>query len=132
MKDNIIQNVEIKNEELWQKAIENEIWLKPTVDILENEKEFKILVYLPGISKEQIKIKIEKNNLTVLALNDVEKKLTSNFVLRESELANYARTFTLSEEIINIENISAELSNGILELTLPKKEKAIPRTIEIK
>jgi len=87
---------------------------------------------LPGISKENIKLKLEKNVLSLMALNDVEKKSSYNYILKESDLANYARTFTLAEDIIDTQNISAEYSNGILELTLPKKEKAIPKQIEIK
>jgi HSP20 family protein len=132
MKENIIENIAVKNDEIWQKAIENESWIKPIVDIVETQNNFKLYIYLPGISKENIKLKLEKNVLSLMALNDVEKKSSYNYILKESDLANYARTFTLAEDIIDTQNISAEYSNGILELTLPKKEKAIPKQIEIK
>jgi|YNPMSStandDraft_1061717.scaffolds.fasta_scaffold08408_4 HSP20 family protein len=132
MKENIIENIAVKNDEIWQKAIENESWIKPIVDIVETQNNFKLYINLPGISKENIKLKLEKNVLSLMALNDVEKKSSYNYILKESDLANYARTFTLAEDIIDTQNISAEYSNGILELTLPKKEKAIPKQIEIK
>jgi HSP20 family protein len=132
MKENIIENIAVKNDEIWQKAIENESWIKPIVDIVETQNNFKLYIYLPGISKENIKLKLKKNVLSLMALNDVEKKSSYNYILKESDLANYARTFTLAEDIIDTQNISAEYSNGILELTLPKKEKAIPKQIEIK
>jgi HSP20 family protein len=132
MKENIIENIAVKNDEIWQKAIENESWIKPIVDIVETQNNFKLYIYLPGISKENIKLKLEKHVLSLMALNDVEKKSSYNYILKESDLANYARTFTLAEDIIDTQNISAEYSNGILELTLPKKEKAIPKQIEIK
>jgi HSP20 family protein len=132
MKENIIENIAVKNDEIWQKAIENESWIKPIVDIVETQNNFKLYINLPGISKENIKLKLKKNVLSLMALNDVEKKSSYNYILKESDLANYARTFTLAEDIIDTQNISAEYSNGILELTLPKKEKAIPKQIEIK
>lgn len=105
--------------------------LKPRVDILESEKSFRVEVDLPGVLKEDLKIEVENGNLIIEA--ERKKAEVEGFEARRMERlssARFRRSFTVGEEI-EVENSSAEFLNGVLSLTLPKREKALPRRIEV-
>lgn len=104
-------------------------------DVVDTGDAFKLEAELPGFDKEDIKIDIENDCLTVSAEHKSEKKEENskkNFVKRERFYGSYTRSFDVSG--INVDGIEAEYSNGILTLTLPKKAAEIPasRRLEIK
>lgn len=121
------QNAKVEN---WEKEFENSFLVSPRSDIYETEDKFGIIVNLPGVKKENIKIKIEKNVLELMAISNHEKYSSNNFIHRENKFGNFYRRFNLSESIA-IDNINATLENGQLLLELPKKEWVKPRTINI-
>jgi len=101
------------------------------VNIRETEKEFLLDVVAPGLNKEDFKISLENNLLTVA----VEKKEETvnegeKFVRREYQSQAFKRSFTLDEKI-NADGISAQYVNGVLTLNLPKKEEVKPATKQI-
>lgn len=104
-------------------------FITPLTDIFEQPENFKLTLQVPGVERENLSIKIENNILTVKGFAQ-ESNENKNVILRESCAQNYFRKFTLSNSV-DVENIGAELKNGILTLTLPKREEAKPRTINI-
>jgi HSP20 family protein len=85
---------------------------------------------MPGIDKNNIELKTEDNNLTVIGKADLVGKTEAKYILREKRVGNYVRKFKLGESI-DQDKIEAKLENGQLLLTLPKKESVKPRSIEI-
>lgn len=106
----------------------NEYWM-PRSNTSENEKEYAVELLMPGIKKENISINLEKDVLTVIAENKQENE--SKYHFREFG-HNYKRSFTLPEDVL-MDGITANYSDGVLKVTLPKQEKApvISRQIEI-
>lgn len=102
----------------------------PLVDIFETDKEITLLADLPGVIPENLTVDLRDNVLTlngevVPFQNSDEKDL-----LIEYETGKYFRQFTLSD-VIDQKRIDAQLKDGVLRLTLPKVEKAAPRTINV-
>jgi len=96
----------------------------PAVNIKENDKEVIIDVAAPGLSKKDFEISVENNTLTISAHKEVEKvEEGTNFVKKEFGYENFQRSFTLPEEIFDVENIKATYKNGVLEIVIPKKEE---------
>ncbi|MEG2070957.1 MAG: Hsp20/alpha crystallin family protein [Bacteroidales bacterium] len=107
----------------------------PSVNVADHEKEFSIEVAAPGYNKEDFKISVDNNILTIKA--DVEKGEEENkkrYAHREYFYSIFERNFTLPENI-DTEHIEAKYKHGVLHIVLPKKEvkpKLPTREISIK
>jgi len=123
--------VEVKNEENWEAAFDEECLCAPQVDVYEAEDEFVMSANLPGIEREKIRIKIENGHLIIMAKADLKGIQKRNYIVSESLFGNYFRKFKISDSI-NLDKIVAKYLNGQLIINLPKHEFAKPRTIEIK
>ncbi|MCS6807911.1 MAG: Hsp20/alpha crystallin family protein [Bacteroidota bacterium] len=105
--------------------------LTPRVDIAETDTHFKLFVELAGVMKDDVQVTIHNNILTVRG-----KKLRPSeyehmrFLSATRRFGILERSFKLGEDI-DTENIHAEFSNGLLTLTLPKREQASSQTITI-
>ncbi|MCX6151675.1 MAG: Hsp20/alpha crystallin family protein [Ignavibacteriales bacterium] len=131
MEDKDLVNVEESKTTNWDEALEKECWIAPIVDIFETEEDFTLIANMPGVKKENVKIKIEDNSLLVMGKVDYENMLNRNYVLNESQAGNFYRKFQISESIDD-SKIAAKLENGQLNIHLPKHERAKPKNIEIK
>lgn len=101
----------------------------PQVDIYEDAKVITVQADMPGVDKEGVSINVKDDQLTIngkVALPAEGETLLH----KEYEVGNYFRQFTLSD-VIDQEKITAKMTDGVLTLTLPKAEKAVPRKIEI-
>ena len=104
----------------------------PPVDIIENTSAFEIHFAVPGLGKDDFKIEVDDNYLTVSG----ERKLSSekkeqNFKSIETQYGSFRRSFKLPENV-EAEKINAKYNNGILELNIPKDEKKIlKQTIKV-
>lgn len=104
----------------------------PQVDIFENQNEIVLEAELPGMKPEDVNISIENNVLTIRGERRFEKKDEGdNFHRVERSYGSFTRSFTLPPTVQS-ENANAEFENGVLRLTLAKREEAKPRRIEIK
>lgn len=104
----------------------------PSVDIFENKNEIVLEAELPGMNSEDVNISIENNVLTLHGERKFEKKDESdNFHRVERSYGSFTRSFTLPPTVSS-ESTNAEFENGVLRLTLAKREEAKPRRIEIK
>jgi len=102
----------------------------PAVDILENQNEIMILADMPGVEGQDVDIDLRDDVLTIRgAVSPVEDEKEAS-VYREFNWGDYFRQFTLAE-VIDQEKIAAKMDNGILRLTLPKKEKVKPKKIQV-
>jgi HSP20 family protein len=100
----------------------------PKVDVFEDEKAFEVQVAVPGMNKEDFKIDINEDRLTISGERKYSKeKKENNFRSIETSYGSFSRTFTLPDNI-DVNKIEAAYNNGILELTLPKDEKKIVKT----
>lgn len=106
---------------------------QPKVTISENEKSFSVNAELPGVNKEDIHVDLEENSLTLSGVKKIEKEVKKdNYHLVESSFGDFSRTFYLPDNI-NKDKIEAKYEDGILKLSIPKKEKEkIVNTIKIK
>jgi HSP20 family protein len=104
----------------------------PSVDIFENKDQIVIEAELPGMKPDEVNISIENNVLTIHGERKFEKKdENDNFHRVERSYGSFTRSFTLPPTVSS-ENADAEFDNGVLRLTLAKREEAKPRRIEIK
>ncbi len=122
---------EVKTQKSWEKALENECWVAPLVDIYETNDDFILNAYIPGVKKENLKIKFEDNHLVIMGRIDYDEAVNRKYVLKETEIGNYYRSFKISDSI-DESKIDARLENGVLEVKLPKHERVKPKMIEIK
>lgn len=104
----------------------------PRVDIFEDEKAFEIHVAVPGLSKEDFKLDLNDNLLSVSGeRKHTKERKETNYHSVETQYGTFKRTFSLPENVA-AEQISAKYNNGILEITLPKDEKkALKTTIKV-
>jgi HSP20 family molecular chaperone IbpA len=103
----------------------------PAVDIFETEKEITLLADIPGVKADDLIIDLRDNTLTLAADITPDDNPNEENILKEYETGRYYRQFTVGE-LINQENIDANLNDGVLRLTLPKVEKAAPKKITVK
>jgi HSP20 family molecular chaperone IbpA len=102
----------------------------PTTDIYETDESLTVVMEMPGVDKEDIAVKLENDVLSVQGQIDFSKYQEMEPVYTEYNVGHYARSFTLSDRIDQNE-ISAQLDNGVLTLTLKKVKQALPRRIEV-
>jgi HSP20 family protein len=106
----------------------------PAVNISETNDNYELEFNVPGRKKEDFKITVDKNILTVsFERKEENKDENKQFIKREFVTQSFKRSFTLDEKI-NADDINAKYENGILYLTLPKKEevKVLPKEIAVK
>lgn len=94
----------------------------PAANIKETEKSYHVELASPGMSKEDFKIELDEDLLTIRSEKEVQKEEEgTRFTKREFNYTSFVRSFRLPEEV-DAENISAKYENGILALEIPKKE----------
>lgn len=102
----------------------------PDVDIYVSDDEALFLAELPGVNKGDVTIEIDETQSLVIRGKNGHNE-PGNAVLRQYQTGNYYRAFQLSDDF-DKEKISAKLENGLLEISIPKKEESKPKRIEIK
>jgi len=122
---------EVTTQNSWEEALEKESWVAPLIDIYETKDDYFLTAQMPGVSKENVKIKLEEGYLIIMGRINFNDVVNKKYVLKESETGNYYRRFKVSDNI-DESKIDAKLENGILNIKLPKHERIKPKTIEIK
>jgi HSP20 family protein len=96
----------------------------PAVNVLENKEGFKIEVAAPGLQKGDFKLNLEKNQLTISAQKEQsEEESDHKYTRKEFKYNSFQRTFTLPNSVDG-EKIVANYADGILSISLPKREEA--------
>ncbi len=116
------------------KAFNEESWTNITapVNIKETDKEYELHLVAPGLKKEDFKLSVDKNilNISFEQKEEEAKEEGTKWLRNEYRFRSFKRSFTLNEKV-NASGISAKYNDGILYITLPKKENAEPTTQEI-
>lgn len=100
----------------------------PSVNILENTKDYKIQMAAPGLEKKDFHVSVDNGMLTISAEKKMEtKEEETNFTRKEFSFNTFSRTFRLPENCLP-EKVDAKYENGILTLLLPKKEVTMKKT----
>ena len=112
----------------WMGGIENRnAQIVPPVNILETDRSFEVELSAPGKTKEDFNIEIDNDLLTISSEQKTENTTEQGkFTRREFSHSSFKRSFTLPE-IVNTEDIKAAYENGILKISLPKKDEALPK-----
>src|SRR6266498_4681712 len=104
----------------------------PAADIQETEKEYLLKLEIPEVKKEDVKVMLQDNELTVTGERKLEKEEKGKKFHRiERAYGTFVRTFTVPTDADETK-ISAEYKDGLLQLHLPKLAKPLPKTIEVK
>jgi HSP20 family protein len=104
----------------------------PAVDIAEHDDQYIVKMELPGVSKEEVKITLESNILTIRGEKKQEKETKKeNYHRVERSYGSFQRSFTLPTTVKS-DRIDAAFKDGILSISLPKAEEAKPKQIEVK
>jgi len=107
------------------------VWT-PTVDVFEDKDAVRISLEIPGVSPDDVKISLEQNTLTI---SGEKKQVTEEKAERvhryERTYGSFTRRFTLPATV-EAEKITAKAEHGVLNIVIPKAEKAKPREIAVK
>lgn len=103
----------------------------PDVDIYETENAIVVKAEVPGVDKDQIAIEVKDGTLTLRGERKFEKEVKEeNYHRMERSYGGFMRSFSVPSSV-DAERIGARLKDGVLEVTLPKAEKAKPRQIKV-
>ena len=103
----------------------------PAVDIYETPNELVVKADLPDVNEKDIDVRVENNLLTIREERKFEKSVSEDNYLRvERTYGAFSRSFSLPNTV-NAEAIGAEYKNGVLTVTLPKREESKPRQVKV-
>ena len=103
----------------------------PPVDIVEDGNGITLKADLPGVSKENLSIRVDGDTLTLEGAVSLGESKEMRGVYAEIRVAQYRRNFVLGRDL-DTDKIEAAMKNGVLTLRVPKREQAKPRRIEVK
>ncbi|RDY61997.1 Hsp20/alpha crystallin family protein [Flagellimonas nanhaiensis] len=103
----------------WNKSV-------PAVNIKDNEKDFELELAVPGAKKEDFKVEVDNDVLTISSeLKSENEETKENYTRKEFSFSSFKRAFTLPDSVDG-SKIDAKYEDGILRLTLPKRQEALP------
>jgi len=106
-----------------------EKFVAPSATVLENKDGYTLQVEMPSVSKENLEMWVENNELTILGRRSIPS-IEGTLLHRESRAENFRRTFEIDPSI-NADKISAKVVQGVVTLLLPKAERVKPRRITV-
>ena len=105
---------------------------RPAVDVREDEDNYIVEVELPGLSEKDVEVKVENGVLTVASRKDESKEeKDEGYIRKERRHFSFKRSFSLPENV-DVEKVSANFKNGLLDIAVPKAPAAKPKLIEVK
>jgi HSP20 family molecular chaperone IbpA len=102
----------------------------PPVDIIEDAHSVTLWADLPGVTKDRLEVKVQDGRLTIDAESVVPVPTNLRLIHAEIRAPRFSRSFTVSDDF-DTSRIDASLKDGVLRLTLPRREEAKPRRIEV-
>jgi len=122
--------VKVKANSSIEELLRTQNYISPLVNIYETENEYVLTANMPGVVRDNVKVRVENDTLIMFGAIQYEEEFSRNYLLNEQEIANYYRIFKISDTV-DQSNIEARYDNGQLVVNLTKKEKVKPRTINI-
>ncbi len=118
-------------DKFFENVTQTENFFAPTCEVRDEEKYFTVSLDIPGIKKEEINIEVKENELYITGERKFAASEQKDNVLRsERRYGKFSRVFTIPSNV-NTDGIEARFENGVLDLVLPKEEKAQSRKISI-
>jgi len=100
----------------------------PAVNIRENDESFMIEMAAPGLNRENFKVNLDRNRLMISSeFKDEKNESNEKYSRREFSYQSFQRSFNLPESTVDGDKISARYNNGILMVTIPKREEVKPK-----
>ena len=112
-----------------QRATPRVEYVLPPVNIREEKDGYVLEADMPGVNKDSLEITLEDSELTLVGRR-IQDPMSGDVLLREQRQADYRRVFEINPAI-NKAGITAQMSQGLLTLTLPKSEEVKPRKIRV-
>jgi len=109
---------------------EQDVFLRPAVDIYEDGQEITVKADLPGVSRDRLEVQVDGNNLVIEGQAAVDMPKGMEALYADVHATRFRRSFALSNGL-DTGNISAEMKDGVLTLRLPKRVELQPRKIEV-
>lgn len=106
--------------------------LRPPADIFEHGDGITVLLDMPGVSKDRLSIESDRNSLVVEGEAKIDLPQDSESLYADVRSTRYRRSFSLSGEQLDTDQIDASLNNGVVRLHIPKRAELKPRKIEVK
>src|ERR1035441_2835119 len=126
----LIYRTRSKGPAMGEGEVSTRTWAPP-VDIYENGDNLVLKAELPGVNPEEVEIRVEDNTLYLKGERKFEKEVKEqNYHRVERSYGTFTRTFSLPNSI-DADKVGANYKDGVLTLTMPKKEEAKPKTIKI-
>ncbi len=127
------ETVDVKEQEniSLEDIFEKEAVFAPFVNIYETNDDFVLVANMPGVSKNDVKLKLEEGALSIFGKINYDETVNRKYILNEAGVGNYFRKFKISNSI-DESKIDAKYENGQLVVTLPKHDRIKPRSINIK
>ena len=122
--------VKVKANNSIEELLRTQNYISPLVNIYETDDEFVLTANMPGVVRDNVKVRVENDTLIMFGAIQYEEEFSKDYILNEQEIANYYRTFKISDTV-DQSKIEARYDNGQLVVNLTKKEKVKPRTINI-
>jgi len=107
-----------------------DVCASPAVDIYEDAASIVLRADLPGVSRERLDVRMDGDTLSIEGQSQIDMPEGMEALYADVTCTRYRRSFTLSREL-DAERVSAEMKDGVLTLTLPKRAEVRPRKIEI-
>jgi HSP20 family protein len=100
----------------------------PAVNIKETNDHFEVEVAAPGMRKEDFKVELNNNVLSISSeRRDENEQKEERFTRREFSFQSFQRTFHLAKDVVDADNIQARYENGVLKLSIPKRKEVKPK-----
>lgn len=124
------KNVTTERDRAPEATRENVRVMRPAVDVFENGESISLLVNLPGVAEEGLALEVDSNQLTITGDLAIDMPEDMDSLYADVRFTRYQRAFTLSSEL-DTGKVAATLKDGVLSVTIPKREEVLPRRIEI-
>lgn len=103
----------------------------PKVDVTDHDDKIMIQAEIPGLSKQDVSVDLEENMLTISGGKRQEAEAdNTRYIRKELKRSSFKRTFKLGDNM-NVKKIKADFENGLLNITVPKREKDLPKKVKI-
>ncbi|MFC6672151.1 Hsp20/alpha crystallin family protein [Marinobacterium aestuariivivens] len=124
------KDIQTRRKSELQSQGEQEVFLRPAVDIYEDDKGITLIADLPGVSRDRLNLQLEGETLSIEGEMVVEMPEGMEALYADVKTTRFRRSFTLSRELES-DQIHASMKDGVLTLQLPKRAELQPRRIEI-
>jgi HSP20 family molecular chaperone IbpA len=111
--------------------VQEQLVFTPPIDIFETPDGLVLMADLPGVTPDTLELQVQDNKLTLFGRVTQPAPSSAKLIHQEYRVGHYLRSFILSDEVDH-ERITAKLTNGVLEVVLPRAAKSEPRRIQIR